>query len=119
MNDDDELIVIQMLVDQGALEIFSVDKDGEPVYRITPKCKEIFPELFNSHVADVNGMAFDLWELGVVEIEFTEENHRVSFTPMNYLKYREIRHTLTEEQITFLNVIIDINLLDSLENPET
>jgi hypothetical protein len=38
---------------------------------------------------------------------------------MNYLKYREIRHTLTEEQINFLNVIVDINLLDSLENPNT
>jgi hypothetical protein len=119
MDDSDELIVIQMLVNQGALEIFSVDKNGEPVYRITPKCKEIFPELFYSHVSDVNNMAFDLWELGVVEIEFTEENYKVSFKPENYLKYREVKETLNEEQLSFLKIIVDINLLESLENPDT
>jgi hypothetical protein len=116
MDEDAELVVLQMLVDEGALEIISIDEDGEPIYKVTEKCKEIFPELFYSHISEVNNIAFDLWNLGVIEIQFNEENHRVSFTKENFIKYVELKDTLTEDQINFLNAIIDKNILD---NPQT
>lgn len=119
MDDEAELVVLQMLIEQGALEIISIDKNGDPIYRVTPKCKDIFPELFYGHIADVNNMAFDLWNMGIVEIQFFEDDHRVSFKKENYIKYLELKDTLTEDQHNFINAIIDRNILNSLENPNT
>lgn len=117
MDENAELIVLQMLIEQGALEIISIDKNGDPVYRVTPKCREIFPELFYSHLSDVNNMAFDLWDLGVIEIEFGDDSHKVSFRKENYERYLELKDTLTDDQHNFINAIIDRKILDSLENP--
>lgn len=102
--------IFALLEETGALEITGVNRDGEPVYRITEKCKEVFPQLLAFHQAEINSTANELWQLGVVDIVFKEETFSVGFTRDNYNKYREIKDQLTPEQIDFLDVLVGFNL---------
>lgn len=103
-------IAIEMLLEQGALEVMSIDENGEPVYRITPKCREVFPEFYYAHIQEVNQISFDLWQLGVVTIVFSEDGERISFNKENYEKFLEIESTLTQEQKGIVNVLMDSNM---------
>jgi hypothetical protein len=103
-------LAIEMLLEQGALEIMSIDENGEPIYRITAKCREVFPEFYYSHIQEVNQTSFDLWQLGVVTIIFSEEGERISYNKENYEKFLEIESTLTQEQKGIVNVLMDSNM---------
>lgn len=102
--------IFALLEETGALEMTGLNRSGEPVYRITEKCKEVFPELLAFHQAELNETANELWQLGVVDIVFKEETFSVGFTRDNYNKYREIREQLTPEQMDFLDVLVGFNL---------
>lgn len=63
------------LVDEGALELISIDPESEePLYRITPKCEEILPELYYEFQSEMNQTIFDLWQLGIIDIKFGDSN---------------------------------------------
>lgn len=105
--------VLQYLIDEGALEFVSVSDDGEPVYRMTRRCREVFPELYDSHMADVNRVANSLWQLGVVEIEFSEasEDVTVRMSLDNYRRYLTLKGSLSEEQVQFVGAVVDERVL--------
>jgi hypothetical protein len=109
---DNETEFIDSLVEIGALEIISIDSNGEPVYKVTSICKDVFPELYKSHIEDVNQLAFELWLLDVVDIDFSEEGEKVSFRQHNHKKFLEKESTLTKEQVGLVNVLMDKNLRD-------
>ena len=72
-NKEDE--IIEMLILEGALEIGALDAEtGEFLYTITPKMKDVMPELYEEHIRFVNKDILNLWEKGFVDINFLEED---------------------------------------------
>jgi O-phosphoseryl-tRNA(Cys) synthetase len=69
---------IQQLVELGAIEVYGFDKkSGQFTYRLTEKCQEVFPELFEEHFAFINELAFSMWQKGYIEISFDGEGSPV------------------------------------------
>ena len=72
-NKEDE--IISMLILEGALEIGALDAEtGEFLYTITPKMKEVMPELYEEHIRFINKDILNLWEKGFVDINFLEDD---------------------------------------------
>ncbi|MFZ9242576.1 MAG: hypothetical protein ACO295_05130 [Sediminibacterium sp.] len=92
--------VINFLLEKGAIELVGVDKTGDFVYCLTPKCKEIFPELFEEHFSHVNEIAFQLWQKGLIEIRFEEEGPLVMLK--NVEETKKILDTVDPEERVFL-----------------
>lgn len=75
--EEDERVdrLFNYLVEEGALELISIDPESEePLYRITPKCREILPELYEEFQSETNQTIFDLWQLGIIDVRFGEHN---------------------------------------------
>ena len=67
-NKEDELI--KNLILQGALEVAGVDSEnGEFLYAITSKMKDIMPDMYEDHLKTVNRDLLNLWEKGYVNID--------------------------------------------------
>ena len=67
-SNDDELI--NNLILQGALEVAGVDSEnGEFLYAITSKMKDVMPDLYEDHLRVVNRDLLNLWEKGYVNID--------------------------------------------------
>jgi len=72
----------------GAVSLEGMDENGEMIYSITELAKEIAPELWQSHIEYVDRSLMELYEQGLVELEYnenleatlhlTEEGHRVA-----------------------------------------
>ena len=68
-SNEDELI--ENLILQGALEVAGVDSEnGEFLYAITSRMKEVMPDLYEDHLKTVNKDLLNLWEKGYVNIDF-------------------------------------------------
>jgi hypothetical protein len=79
--------------------------DGEPTYRVTEKCQDIFPEFYQFHHEMLNTTATELWNMGVIEIQFTKKGEVVCFNKQNYKRLLEVINDLTEDQIQFLEAM--------------
>jgi hypothetical protein len=67
-SNEDELI--ENLILQGALEVAGVDSEnGEFLYAITSRMKEVMPDLYEDHLKTVNRDLLNLWEKGYVNID--------------------------------------------------
>ena len=97
--------LFSLLLESGAIELTGVDQTGEPTYRVTAKCEEVFPEFFEFHNRMMNQTANELWQMGVIEMEFTMGGESVSFNSNNYHRLQEVIHELNEEQINFLEAM--------------
>jgi hypothetical protein len=62
----------------GAIQLEGVDEDGEIIYQVTELAKEIAPELWAAHEEYVNDSMIDLYQRGLVEIEY-DENLEATF----------------------------------------
>lgn len=62
----------------GAIELEGVDEDGEIIYQVMEKAKEIAPELWAAHEDYVNESVLDLYQRGLIEIEY-DENLEATF----------------------------------------
>jgi hypothetical protein len=94
--------IFQHLLETGAIVLKGMSADGEPVYSVTEKCKDVFPEYYDMHMASMNNIAYELWGLGIVEIVFEDENERVLFTDKNEIRLEEHKSSLTADQAEFL-----------------
>lgn len=97
--------VFRTLIETGCLILSGYDSNDEPVYRLTEKCRELFPELYNMHQAEVNQTANELWQMGVISINFTEDSESISITPANYAVLKELYASLTEDQASFIEAL--------------
>jgi hypothetical protein len=96
---------IDYLISEGALEYIGTDHNDEPIYTVTKKCKEVLPELYDEHIQKTDDAAFSLWQKGLVEIEFTEDDHLISLTPDSAELYLEHRESLSSDEIEVLFVL--------------
>lgn len=106
INEEEYGRIVQMLIDMGALELVGFDeKSNQFTYGLTPKCQELFPELFDEHFKMINELAFKLWNDGHVEIMFDKDG-----VPMVMIKDIEhtmkIKDTLPDEERYFLENLI-------------
>ena len=84
-NKEDE--IISMLILEGALEIGALDAEtGEFLYTITPKMKEVMPELYEEHIRFINKDILNLWEKGFVDINFLEDDPVVKLSKKAFNK---------------------------------
>ena len=80
MSNEDDLIDNLILL--GALEVAGVDdKNGQFLYAITPKMKEVMPDLYDEHINHVNTEIMRLWEKGFVNIDFDSDQPVVKLSP--------------------------------------
>jgi hypothetical protein len=82
-NEEDNLI--DDLILAGGLEISGIDeKSGEFLYTITKKMKDLMPELYEDHLAQVNEEIMNLWEKGFVNVDMMSEDPLVTLTEKAY-----------------------------------
>ena len=115
-NEPDEEVedMIDFLITSGALELTSIDKNGDPVYRITSICKDLFPDLYYEHMKNADDTAFALWQKGLLEISFAEDNtNYITMSAENYLRYLDIADQLSEDEESLMFVLINKNILDA------
>jgi hypothetical protein len=98
------------LVDEGALELISIDPDShEPLYRVTPKCKEILPVLYEEFRNDLSDIIFDLWQRGIVEVRFgvDSDSDKVRLSVEGLKKFWDTYEELSDDQVRFVKRMID------------
>jgi hypothetical protein len=67
---NDERIAYYLQI--GAISFEGMDENGEIIYAISEDAKELAPELWQSHVDYVDKSLIELYEQGLVEIEYDE-----------------------------------------------
>jgi hypothetical protein len=115
-NEPDEEVedMIDFLIASGALELTSIDKNGDPVYRITSICKDLFPDLYYEHMKNADDTSFSLWQKGLLEISFADDGtNYITMSAENYLRYLDIADQLSEDEESLMFVLINKNILDS------
>ena len=106
--------MIDFLIESGALELTSIDKNGDPVYRITSICRDLFPDLYYEHMKNADDTAFALWQKGLLEISFAEDGtNYITMSVENYLRYLDIADQLSEDEESLMFVLINKNILDA------
>ena len=56
----------------GAVSLEGMDESGEMIYSISENAKDLAPELWQSHLDYVDRSLLELYEAGLVEIEYDE-----------------------------------------------
>jgi len=113
MEDNDDISeqelseVIEYLIELGAMEIMGYDSVSDQfTYKVTPKCKEIYPELYYAHYEAVGEIASSLWMQDVIDIVFTEGATIVGVTPEQIDFIKETINTFTDDERFFLETIL-------------
>ena len=72
MNEEDNDHKLAYYLEIGAVSLEGMDESGEMIYSISENAKELAPELWQSHLDYVDKSILELYELGLVEIEYDE-----------------------------------------------
>jgi hypothetical protein len=99
--------IIEYLIELGAMEIMGYDSVSDQfTYKVTSKCKEIYPELYYAHYEAVGEMAQQLWMKDIIDIIFTEGQTIVGVTPeqVDYIKENII--SFTDDERFFLETLL-------------
>lgn len=106
--DEDVTELIEHLLEVGALEILGYDSVSDTfTYKITDKCKEVYPELYYTHYEMIGEVARDLWMRDVIDIIFMENQTVVGLTPEQFDYVKNNIHTFeNEEERLFLESIL-------------
>ncbi len=56
----------------GAVSLEGMDENGEMIFSISETAKDIAPELWESHIEYVDKSLMELYEAGLVEVEYNE-----------------------------------------------
>lgn len=92
---------IDKLILSGALEPSAVDNEtGEMLYQFTEKLEKVDPELHNKLANAIMRMTMQLWELGFVQINLTDNDPIISLTEKAFDKNETMK--LDEELRRFL-----------------
>ena len=72
MSEEDNDHKLAYYLQIGAISFEGMDENGEIIYAISEDAKELAPELWQSHVDYVDKSLIELYEQGLVEIEYDE-----------------------------------------------
>jgi hypothetical protein len=86
-NEDDDM-KLSYYLEIGAISLEGVDENGEMIFSVSENAKDLAPELWEAHVEYVDSAMMDLYEKGLMEVEYDEnleatiklspEGHRVA-----------------------------------------
>lgn len=65
-------------IEIGAVTIEGMDEDGEIIFGINEKAKELAPELWQAHIKYVDESLLQLYQSGLLEVEY-DENLEATF----------------------------------------
>lgn len=92
---------IDKLILSGALEPAAIDNEtGEMLYQFTEKLENINPELHAKIENAIMRMTMQLWELGFVQINLTDDDPTISLTEKAFDKNETMK--LDQELRRFL-----------------
>lgn len=63
---------IEHYIEIGAVTLQGVDEDGEFIFAVSEKAKEVAPKLWEIHTAYVDDMLIQLYEKDLISIEYNE-----------------------------------------------
>ncbi len=63
---------LEYYLEIGAVSLVGMDENGEIIYSIEEKAKEIAPELWEAHIKYVDDSLLKLYEKGLVQVEYDE-----------------------------------------------
>jgi len=73
MDDDrEEEMQMEHYLEIGAISLAGMDENGEIIYAIEDKAKELAPELWEAHIRYVDESLMKLYEKGLMEVEYDE-----------------------------------------------
>ena len=70
MNDDEKL---SMYIEMGAVDLAGMDENGEFIFQITEKAKEVAPELWEAHQEHVDRSLIQLYEAGLIRVTYNDD----------------------------------------------
>jgi glutathionyl-hydroquinone reductase len=56
----------------GVLEFSHIDENGDEIYSLTDKAKDLAPEFYENQMKDLNATVFSLWNKGIIDVIFDE-----------------------------------------------
>jgi Tfp pilus assembly ATPase PilU len=74
---------MERLIEEGAAILDGIDEDGEPIYKFDMNVlEEVMPELHQAMMDDMDKVLIDLYQKGLIEIDYDENlNARMSVSP--------------------------------------
>lgn len=63
---------INRYIEMGVINVEGVDQDGEIIYSIDESAKDLAPELWESHQSYVDRGLLDLYNRGLIQVEYDE-----------------------------------------------
>ena len=73
MNEEENDHKLAYYLEIGAVSLEGMDESGELIYSISENAKDLAPELWQSHIEYVDKSIMELYEAGLVEIEYDED----------------------------------------------
>jgi hypothetical protein len=84
MNNEEDAFIDDLIL-AGALEIAGIDdRNGEFLYSITNKMKDLMPDLYEEHINHINEEIMKLWEKGFVNVDMMQSDPIVTVTRKAY-----------------------------------
>ena len=69
MDPDDAL---DYYIEIGVVEISGIDEEGEFIFKVTPKAKDLAPQLWEAHEQHVDEVLLGLFEEGLLNVSYNE-----------------------------------------------
>ena len=70
MEEEDDRMAYYLEI--GAIELAGVDENGEMIFAINDRAKELAPELWEAHMNYVDNSLLELYKDGYIDIEYDE-----------------------------------------------
>jgi hypothetical protein len=70
--DREDEMQLEHYLEIGAISLAGMDENGEIIYAIEDKAKEIAPELWEAHIRYVDESLMQLYEKGLLQVEYDE-----------------------------------------------
>ncbi len=87
----DEDMELAHYMEIGAVELEGMDENGEMIFSITEKAKELAPELWDAHMRHVEESLMTLYENDLVNVEYDENlEAKISIKPEGYELAKEL-----------------------------
>ena len=102
INEGDMDSMFEFMLENGYIEIVTVDKTGEFVYKMTPRMINDFPEIFEEHMELTNELVFSAWQKGFLEMTMDDSANWTIIPSEKTAKYKEYEDELTNEEYLLL-----------------
>ena len=69
---EEEMKDLDYYIEIGAVSVEGIDEDGEFIFLVTEKAKDLAPELWQAHIDYIDSAMLKLYEQGLVDVSYDE-----------------------------------------------